>query len=316
MGINFQNVSFKYDLFSSKNTINNIDLKIDSKDEFVCLLGHTGSGKSTLVQLMNALLLPTDGDVEIFNGKVIVKKKKILKFNTKKNRIRYNLKKSKLPMSMGTKIIYNSKLKDIRKHIGLVFQFPEYQLFETTVLKDVMFGPKNFGLSEEEAKKEAIKALKLVGLPDELVESSPFNLSGGQMRRVAIAGILAISPEVIILDEPTVGLDPEGKDELMALLTKIQADTHKTIIMISHDMNVVAKYAKRIIVMKDGNIVYDGKKRALFEDADKLHKFNLEIPYCASLALKLKDKGLIKYTHLPLYKEELIKVIEGGDIYE
>ena len=265
---------------------------------------------------MNALLLPTAGQITVFNKSVVKHVKRPLKLNTNKNRLKYNFINNNKLFARGNKLIYSSNLKTLRKHIGLVFQFPEYQLFESTVLKDVMFGPKNFGLTEEEAMKQAKKACKVVGLPDDCLEKSPFSLSGGQMRRVAIAGILALNPDIIVLDEPTVGLDPKGKEELMNLLVNIQKETSKSIIMITHDMNVVGKYAKRVIVMDQGNKVYDGGKRELFENLTRLHQFNLDLPTSGMLATKLKEKGLINYTHLPLSKEELETVILGGDIYE
>ena len=239
---------------------------------------------------------------------VVKKIKHPYKLNTKKNRLKYNFEDNHKLFAKANKIIYSSNLRDLRKHIGLVFQFPEYQLFESTVLKDVMFGPKNFGLTDEEAMKAAKKACRLVGLPSDIYEKSPFGLSGGQMRRVAVAGILALNPDIIVLDEPTVGLDPKGKEDLMKLLLQIQHDTDKTIIMITHDMNVVAEYAKRVMVMDQGNLVFDGNKRDLFEDLDRLHQFNLDLPTCARLATKLKEKGLINYTHLPLTKKELENV--------
>lgn len=289
MGINFQEVTFKYFKKSSKNTLNNINLNIDNQDEFIAILGHTGSGKSTLVQLMNALQLPTTGMIKI-DDRVINQK---------------GLKDKKI------------KLKTIRKHVGLVFQFPEYQLFEDTVLKDIMFGPKNFGLSTEEAKEKAIAAAKSIYIDDDILKRSPFNLSGGQMRRVAIAGILASDPQILILDEPTVGLDPKGKIELMELLVDIQEKTHKTIIMISHDMNVVARYATRTIVLAHGNLVFDGPKRKLFSDVEMLHKFNLDLPECAKIALELKNKGIIEFSTLPLTKDELYNLIlKDGDSHE
>ena len=315
MGINFQRVSYKYS-YNNPLTLNDISLNISSKNEFICILGHTGSGKSTLVQNMNALLLPTSGQITVFNKNVIKLVKHPYKLNTKKNRLKYSFVNNKKLFARGNKVVYSSHLKDLRKHIGLVFQFPEYQLFESTVLKDVMFGPKNFGLSDEDALREAKKACAIVGLPKDVLEKSPFSLSGGQMRRVAIAGILALNPDIIVLDEPTVGLDPKGKEELMNLLVNIQLETSKSIIMITHDMNVVGKYAKRVIVMEQGNLVYDGNKRDLFENIDRLHKFNLDLPTSGHLALRLKEKGLINFSHLPLSKEELETVILGGDIYE
>lgn len=285
MGINFQNVDFKYAKKASNKQLDNVSLHISSKDEFVMILGHTGSGKSTLVQHMNGLLFSTNGSVTVFDQKVI-KSKKV-------------------------------KLKPIRQHVGLVFQFPEYQIFESTVLKDVMFGPLNFGKSKEEAENLAKDACHLIGITDDFFEKSPFNLSGGQMRRVAIAGAIACDPDILILDEPTVGLDPKGKDELMNLLIEIQKQTHKSIIMITHDMNVVAGFAKRVIVMNHGKLVYDGDKHQLFENEQLLKEFNLDLPIPALLAKDLIKKGLINPEHLPLTKEELFnEITKGGDSNE
>lgn len=292
MGLNFQNVTFKYFKKASNNTLNNINISINNNDEFIAILGHTGSGKSTLVQLMNALLLPTGGTIQI--------NEQVVSNNKRKN----------------AKI----KFKLIRAHIGLVFQFPEYQLFEDTVMKDIFFGPKNFGMKPEEAKQEADKVIKLLKIPEEILDRSPFSISGGQMRKAAIAGILASNPSILILDEPTVGLDPKSKLELMELLQNLQAETHKTIIMVSHDMNVVAQYAKRIIVMREGNVVYDGPKSELFQDVSKLSSFNLGLPECAKIALELKNRGLIEFDNIPLTKQELLRLIikehKEGDYHE
>ena len=284
MGINFHDVEFKYSKKASKNILSNINLKIKKNDEFVMIVGHTGSGKSTLVQHMNALLLPTKGSIDIYDKTV--------------------KPKSKL------------KLKLVRSKIGLVFQFPEYQLFEDTVLKDIEFGPKNFGKTKEEAKKLAKKAAELIGVSEDMFEKSPFNLSGGQMRRVAIAGILASEPEILILDEPTVGLDPKGKENLMNLLVKLQNETHKSIVMITHDMNAVAKYAKRVIVMNKGFVVFDGTPQELFNNDELLERHNLSLPECGKCAKSLKEKGLIEYHNIPLTKEELLKVIMKEESYE
>ena len=283
MGINFSNVGFKYDVKAS-NTLNDINLQIDKNNEFITILGHTGSGKSTLVQLMNALNLPTSGSVKVMDTVV---------------------EKDNKPL-----------LKPIRKSVGLVFQFPEYQLFEETVLKDVMFGPKNFYKGKVDEKEMALKALKMVSLDESLYDRSPLNLSGGQMRRVAIAGILASDPDILVLDEPTVGLDPRGKTELMEMLVQIQKDTNKSIIMITHDMNVVARYAKRCIVLNNGKIVYDGPKNEMFENRDFLLEHNLDIPDITKLANSLKNKGLITFKKPPLTKEELFEVITRGEDYE
>lgn len=270
MGILFKDVSYAYkgvkdDRFEA---INGINLKI--KDgEFVAIIGKTGSGKSTLVQHMNALLQPSKGTVEIY-GNILPKKRK-------------------------------QKIGPIRKHVGLVFQFPEYQLFEYTVLKDIMFGPKNFGLKEEEAEKKAREAAKLVGLGDEILERSPFRISGGQMRRTAIAGILAMEPHVLVLDEPTRGLDPQGAKEVMELFNKIHEEYNKTIVLVSHDMNIVSKYAKRIIVLKDGKIVFDGNREELFLSSN-FKDFSLEKPLALELMEYLSEALNIPFK--PLFNEE------------
>lgn len=237
MAISFRKVEHNYKGLKKNDfvaALHNINLDIAKDDEFVAVVGQTGSGKSTLVSHMNALLLPTSGEVKIFDYVITPKKRK------------------------------NPKLKPIRKRIGFVFQFPEYQLFEETVLKDIMFGPKNFGIKEEEAKTKALQAAKLLDISDELLTKSPFNLSGGQMRKVAIAGILAYNPDILLLDEPTRGLDPKTASEVMAIFNKINKEYHKTIIVITHDMNLVYKYANRVIGMKDGQIHFDGKPLDLF----------------------------------------------------
>ena len=214
--------------------IENINLDIAGSGEFLALVGKTGSGKSTLIQHMNALLLPTSGSVSIGDKVITPKKNK------------------------------NPKLKQIRKKVGFVFQFPEYQLFEETVLQDIMFAPKNFGFTEKEAKDSAKKTAKLLRIDDSILSKSPFNLSGGQMRKVAVAGILAYDPDILLLDEPTRGLDPKAAEEIMELFYQIHKEYNKTIILISHDMNLVYQYATRVVVMNNGNISFDGDKVKLF----------------------------------------------------
>lgn len=256
MGINFSNVGFKYDVKAS-NTLNDINLQIDKNNEFITILGHTGSGKSTLVQLMNALNLPTSGSVKVMDTVV---------------------EKDNKPL-----------LKPIRKSVGLVFQFPEYQLFEETVLKDVMFAPKNFFKDEKDAKERAIKISEIIGI-DDLLEKSPFSLSGGQMRKVAIAGVLASNPDILVLDEPTVGLDPIAKKELLELLKELNEKYHKTIIIITHDMDVVSEYIKRVIVLKQGNLMYDGPKSELFKNEELVEDCNLGLPSVVQLLKDIKKK--------------------------
>ncbi len=237
MGISFQNVEHKYPTLKRKVfdiALTNINLNISEQGEFVAIVGKTGSGKSTLIQHMNALKLPTSGVVDIFGNKITPKKNK------------------------------NPKLKNVRKRVGFVFQFPEYQLFEETVLKDVMFAPLNFGMKQEEAKKSALDTLKLLHVTN-LQNKSPFNLSGGQMRKVAIAGILSYNPDIILLDEPTRGLDPKGQEEIMEIFYKIHKESNKTFVMITHDMNLVYKYATRVIVLNGSELTYDGDKYNLFK---------------------------------------------------
>ncbi len=260
MAISLSKVSFAYE--KSRKTgplyvLKDIDLTIDTeKNDFITIIGHTGSGKSTLVQLFNGLLTPSSGEVNVFN-KIISSKKK-------------------------------TKLKEIRKRVGLVFQFPEYQLFEETVLKDVMFGPKNYGLDDIENR--AKRALQSVGISEELFNESPFSLSGGQMRRVAIAGILASSPDVLIFDEPTVGLDPKGKKELLDLLEKLNKVDNKTIIFITHDMEVVAKAATRVLVLDNGNISFDGTKDELFRNEKIVSDNSLILPSTIRILKDIKEK--------------------------
>ena len=253
MAIQFEKVSFSYRGVKDERypAITEIDLKINEGD-FLAICGHTGSGKSTLVQHMNALLRPNKGRVNIFDYTLPLKKKQ--------------------------------KLGPIRKKVGLVFQLPEYQLFEETILKDVMFGPLNFGLKEDEAKEKAISACELLEIPEELYHQSPFRISGGQMRKVAIAGILAMEPEVLVLDEPTRGLDPRSAYEVMQIFNKLHQEHGKTIVLVSHDMNLISEYAKRVVVMKKGRIVFDGSKEELFE-APQFNDFSLAKPE----ALKLMD---------------------------
>lgn len=256
MGINFSKVNFSYYIPKKKQnikyTLYDINLNINKTGEFIALVGHTGSGKSTLSQLMNALLMPTTGNLNI----------------------------------LGYNVNQKIKLKPIRKKVGLVFQFPEYQIFEDTVLKDILFGPQNFGLDNPE--KRAKDAAEVMGITD-LLDRSPFTLSGGQLRKVAISGILASDPEVLILDEPTVGLDPFTKEELLKFLKILNEEYGKTIVIITHDMEVVSKYIKRVVVMDHGNIIYDGNKEDLFVQDNLMEKYNLDYPATISLLRRLKE---------------------------
>ncbi|MCK9536103.1 MAG: ATP-binding cassette domain-containing protein [Bacilli bacterium] len=257
MGINFSEVKFSYYIPRKKQNIrfalNNINLNIAETGELIALVGHTGSGKSTLVQLMNALLMPTSGKIEIMNET----------------------------------ITHKSKLKPLRRKIGLVFQFPEYQIFETTVLKDIAFGPANFGIKNPEGKAKEIA--KLMGI-EELLERSPFTLSGGQLRKVAISGILASNPDILILDEPTVGLDPNAKRELLNILMNLHQCSNKTIVIITHDMEVVSRYFNRVIVLKEGEIIYDGSKYDLLMKDDLYETYNLNYPETIRILRAIKNR--------------------------
>ncbi len=284
MSIKFQEVSHFYEK-AKKNefmpaAIQAINLEIASQGEFVMIMGHTGSGKSTLMQHINGLLLPTEGKVQIGDLIITNKKRK------------------------------NPKLAPIRKKIGFVFQFPEYQLFDETVLKDIMYGPKNFGYSEEEAKKAAIQIAKRLNIT-EILNSSPFNLSGGQMRKVAIAGILAYEPDVLLLDEPTRGLDPLGAKEIMAFFKELQTKYNKTIIMISHDMDLVYEYATRCVVLEKGELVFDGSKEELFKE--KYACYHLDKPRVLKTIdyLNQTTNRQLSYNHYNL--DDLLKSLKAGE---
>ena len=260
MELRVENLCYDYNKGTSfeKRALNNINLSI-KENEFIGLIGHTGSGKSTLIQTFNGLLAPTEGKVT-WNGKDIYEKG----FNR----------------------------REFRSHVGIVFQYPEYQLFETTVLKDVCFGPKNLGISEEESKRKAEEALRLVGLDEKYWQHSPFELSGGQKRRAAIAGVLAMEPEILILDEPTAGLDPKGRDEILGVIKKLNEEKETTIILVSHSMDDVAEYVDRIIVINDGDIMYDDTPVNIFQMVDGLEAIDLAAPQITYILRDLNRMGL------------------------
>lgn len=241
-----------------KKALDHVDLKIED-GEILGIIGHTGSGKSTLIQHLNGLLKPTEGAV-YFNGEDIHDK--------------------------------DFSMKKLRSKIGLVFQYPEHQLFETTIFEDVCFGPKNQGLDKKTVELRAFEALHNVGFPDELYDQSPFDLSGGQKRRVAIAGVLAMKPQVLILDEPTAGLDPAGRDEILNLIAKMHKELGITVILVSHSMEDVAKYVERIIVMNSGEVMYDGTPKDVFHHYKELEAVGLAAPQVTYLMHELKEKGL------------------------
>ncbi len=260
MSITFKEVEHIY----SENTpfayhaLKGVNLNIKDKS-FTAIIGQTGSGKSTLIQHINALLLPTSGSINI--GEYLI---------TKTNK--------------------PNKLKLLRQKAGLVFQFPEYQLFEETIEKDIIFGPMNFGIKESEAKQIARKVLKIVGLDESYLNKSPFDLSGGQKRRVAIAGILAMDPNILILDEPTAGLDPQGTNEMMNLFKQIN-DSGKTIILVTHDMNHVLQYCDEVVVMNNGKVEKHDTVTNIFKDSSYLNGLGIDLPIITEFILKLNNRG-------------------------
>lgn len=264
MGIQFKNVSYTYTgIVSNYNALGSINLDIAGQGEFIAIVGQTGSGKSTLVQHMNALLLPTSGIVTVFGQNLPPKKK--------------------------------DKINYLRQKVGLVFQFPEYQLFEETIIKDIMFGPKNFESTKDKAFEMAKRAAEKVGIKEYLYEQSPFRISGGQMRRVAVAGILAMESDILVLDEPTRGLDPKGRTDLMAIFKDLYEKENKTIILITHDMDLVSQYAKRVIVLKEGGVVFDGNKEDLFQHPE-FDSFHLDLPTPLKILKHLEKEVGINYS--------------------
>lgn len=277
MSISLKNLNYVYSEGTAYEKHALKDINLDIKDgQFIGLIGHTGSGKSTLIQHLNGLVKATSGGV-YYNGKNIYDSD-------------YNLKAH-------------------RSKVGLVFQYPEHQLFETTVIKDVQFGPKNLGLTPLEVDLRSYEALKMVGIGEDLIDASPFELSGGQKRRVAIAGVLAMKPEVLILDEPTAGLDPKGRDEILDQVAKIHKEQKITVILVSHSMEDVAKYVERIIVMNKGQVMFDNTPNNVFSHYKELEKIGLAAPQVTYIMNHLKEIGIpvdTKATTIPLAKEEIL----------
>lgn len=260
MDISLQQVEYRYQANTpfERLAIQDVSLMIPS-GTYLAVIGHTGSGKSTVLQHLNALLLPTKGTVKIGSREIKANKKE-------------------------------KNLKEVRQKVGIVFQFPEHQLFEETVEKDICFGPLNFGVSEQEAKERARFAIKQVGLDEEILDKSPFDLSGGQMRRVAIAGVLAMDPDVIVLDEPTAGLDPRGRKEIMDMFYQLHQERNLSTILVTHSMEDAAHYADQIVIMHQGNIVRKGTPDEIFSSPEGLVELGLDVPEVVRFQLKLEKK--------------------------
>jgi energy-coupling factor transport system ATP-binding protein len=272
MPIELKNISYTYDpgLPTSKEALKAVNLTFH-EGEFVGIIGHTGSGKSTLIQLLNGLLAPTEGTITL-NGETY--------YPTLEKASKKQIKR-----------LVAQRMKQVRQTVGLVFQYPEHQLFEMTVAKDIAFGPKNMGLSDEEIEQRVQEAMQMVGLSEELREKSPFELSGGQKRRVAIAGVLAMKPSFLVLDEPTAGLDPKGRDDILGNIKKLQKETGISVILVSHSMEDVALYAERIIAIDSGKVIYDASPREVFSHAEELRKIGLDVPQMTELGKKLAEAG-------------------------
>lgn len=262
-----------------RRALYNIEFDVP-KGQFLAIIGHTGSGKSTLIQHMNGLLKPSSGNIKVGD--------KVIKSDDK-----------------------NRDLREIRQHVGLVFQFPEYQLFEETIERDIIFGPMNYGVSEEEAIRRAHDVIQMVGLDIEMLGRSPFHLSGGQMRRVAIAGILAMDPDILVLDEPTAGLDPRGQLEIMEMFYKLNKEYGKTIVLVTHDMDLVAKYAEEVIVMNKGVLTIKGTPKNVFKQVDLLRTCGITLPIPSQNYYKLLERLNVDLDNLPLTEEEFIGQVEG-----
>lgn len=278
MTIQLKNVNYIYSLGTTfeKKALKNVNLTIQD-GEFIGLIGHTGSGKSTLTQLLNGLIKASSGEILFHNENIYADS-----FN----------------------------LRGLRGKVGLVFQYPEHQLFEVSVIKDVEFGPKNLGLGEDEIRTRAIQALADVGLGEEYYELSPFELSGGQKRRVAIAGVLAMQPEVLILDEPTAALDPKGKEEILELVKHLQNEKKITVILVSHSMEDVAKYVDKLIVMNRGEIVYHNTPKEVFKHYKELERMHLAAPQITYIMNELKEQGIPVETDVITVDEAKLEILK------
>lgn len=287
MQITFQQVEYRYSFNTpfEKLALQDIDLTIPT-GQFLAVIGHTGSGKSTLLQHLNGLLKPTEGVVQVGEHQIKAKQKQ-------------------------------KSLKPVRQKVGIVFQFPEHQLFEETVLKDICYGPMNFGVSEAEAIRRAKELIVKVGLSEEVLTKSPFDLSGGQMRRVAIAGVLAMNPEVIVLDEPTAGLDPRGQREIMDMFYDLHKEKGLTTILVTHSMEDAAHYAEEIVIMQKGRLKRKGSPEEIFSSAEELFEMGLDVPDVVRFQYQFEHKTGKKLPKTCLTIEELASAIrrvsDGGE---
>lgn len=279
MDISLKNVEYRYsaDTPFERLAIKDVSINIPSSS-YVAIIGHTGSGKSTVLQHLNALLKPTKGAVLIGSREIKAGRKE-------------------------------KNLKGIREKVGIVFQFPEHQLFEETVEKDICFGPINFGVSEAEAKRRAREAIKQVGLSENILEKSPFDLSGGQMRRVAIAGVLAMEPECIVLDEPTAGLDPRGRKEIMDLFYRLHKEQGLATVLVTHSMEDAARYADEIVIMHQGTVLKKGKPLEIFSNPEELLAHGLDVPEVLRFQMKLEKTFDTKFDKICLTEDELTDVV-------
>lgn len=289
MQINLNNIDYTYNKGTvfEKRVLKNVTLKLKER-AYNVIVGKTGSGKSTLIEHINGLLVPNSGEV-IVDDTIIT-----------------------FPKNKREKKELAKKLREIRKDVAVLFQFSEQQLFETTVLKDIMFAPFNYGVNEKEARKNAIELVKLVGLSEDYLEKSPFELSGGEMRKVALCGILALNPKVLILDEPTVGLDYKSREDIMNLIKELQQKKNMTIVLVTHNMDYVLKYADKIFVLNKGELDFSGTAEELFSNKQILEKNSLDLPEVLKFYKELKSKGIV----IPFprcYKEmiESVKLLIG-----
>ncbi|WP_117149437.1 MULTISPECIES: energy-coupling factor transporter ATPase [Paraliobacillus] len=283
MQIKFENVTADYQIgpLKNANVVKDIVLTLPTRS-FTAIVGHTGAGKSSLLKTVNGLLLPSTGSIIVGNTVITANKEK-------------------------------QALKKIRKHVGMVFQFPEAQLFAETVEKDIQFGPMNFGVSVGEVKERTKQAIYAVGLDEAILKMSPFSLSGGQQRRVAIAGVLATNPDVLLLDEPGAGLDPEGKRGILSMIKKIHVERGLTTIIVTHDMDDVAKYAEDVVVMEKGTIAAHQSVKTFFSDPERLEKWHVELPEARKLQLKIERQTGVKLPDVCLTIDELTEgLIEVG----